>query len=217
MKRSTWTLIIGVPIALGAGWYGYTRYGPAENPDPNHTHADVAVWIHGQQLDFSGEQYMSEAYDPERGQEVRVDPLRKYLHLHDGNGYVIHRHKPGLTFGDFLGSIGFSIAGVSANGDTCWFTMRDDQPFTDCESDALRFFVNGEEISVLSPQDIVEYEFTDGDKLLLSDAQDEVEIRMQLQEMTDDACLYSKTCPWRGDPPTENCIADPTVPCVIPE
>ena len=38
----------------------------------------------------------------------------------------------------------------------------------------------------------------------------------ELQEMTDDACKYSKTCPWRGEPPAESCIADPAVPCTAP-
>ena len=42
-------------------------------------------------------------------------------------------------------------------------------------------------------------------------------ITEQKEEMTDDACLYSKTCPWRGEPPAENCIADPEVPCVLGE
>jgi hypothetical protein len=58
-----------------------------------------------------------------------------------------------------------------------------------------------------------DYVFEDGDALLLTDATDEKEVQNQLSAMTHDACLYSQTCPERGKPPVENCVADPTVPC----
>ena len=38
-----------------------------------------------------------------------MNPDRKYLHLHDGNGHVIHRHKPDLTLGDFFHSLGMTM------------------------------------------------------------------------------------------------------------
>ena len=61
---------------------------------------------------------------------------------------------------------------------------------------------------------VPEYVFNDVDMIFLTDSTDETVIQNQLSQLTDDACLYSRTCPWRGDPPTENCIADPSVPCV---
>jgi hypothetical protein len=233
-----------IAVAIGVA-VAFNMYGPQQNPDPNHTHADFAVWVNGQRMDFSDQKYMSEAY--EEGKEVRVDPLRKYLHLHDGNGHVVHRHKPVLTFGEFLESIGFSLS--EGNGvDVACVTLPDGR--TLCDANPLQgwlVLVNnaplgcsrawGEVVcggpgeTLLNRQsDIVDlwnYVFEDGDQILLSygpyfeegeegGTPDTREMRREWELMTDDACRYSQTCPWRGAPPTENCIADPAVPCVAP-
>ena len=58
------------------------------------------------------------------------------------------------------------------------------------------------------------YVFADEDKILITTAVDDTELQKELKLLTDDACLYSQTCPERGEPPTENCIADPAVPCI---
>lgn len=187
---------------------------PAKNPDPNHTHADFAVWIEGKQFDFSQPQYMSETPKKDASGKVLVDkdgapvmteiPGRKYQHLHDGNGHVTHRHKPGLTFADFFKTIGFTLT------DTCFTT---DTGESTCNSDQKKWqmFVNGKEIPMKAA-----YDFTDLDKILITYAANNAEIQKELAAMTDQACEYSKTCPEHGEPPTENCIADPSVPCVAP-
>jgi hypothetical protein len=216
---------IGVAVALNV-------FGPQENPDPNHTHADFAVWMPTggdpeqasnrfvEKLDFSDQKYMSEAYDPNNGQELRVDPLRKYLHLHDGNGHIIHRHKPGLTLGEFFKSIGAEMTtSYFENGqelqNNCF--MWEDiagQKNTRCSGEfgyMIHMYVNGQEVSY-NP----DYVFNDGDKILIISASEDGEIGTALDEITNDACLYSRTCPWRGPAPTENCIADPSIPCVAP-
>lgn len=163
----------------------------AENPDPNHTHADFAVYINGEFIDFSDNEYMSGLSTDEY--------LHKYLHLHDNVGTVVHRHKPGLTLGEFFGSLG-----LNATND-CFMDKCSD------ESNQWRMFVNGEEVPVN-----IDYVFTDIDQILLTYGANDETVQEQLQKMTDDACLYSRTCPQRGDPPAENCIADPSVPCVVP-
>lgn len=192
---------------------------PAKNPDPNHTHADFAVWINGERLDFSGEEFMSGvSTDPH---SHPTDGPRKYLHLHDGNGDVAHRHKPGLAFGEFLVLLGVGIRSVADGSGQC--VVIGDQQYCDVEGKSWLFLVNGERYR---PQDGTQlqdlayarqYVFADTDKLLLSYGSDEARIGGEWAFITDDACLYSRTCPWKGDPPTENCIADPEVPCVIPE
>lgn len=194
--------------------------GPAVNPDPNHTHADLAVWVNGQQLDFTDERYMSGA--PEDGeQRVReAHPLRQYLHLHDGVGHVIHRHKPGLTLGDFFVSIGLPMTESCLTLDDYQYALLDEEWIESfdigrelCTNGKFhwRMFVNGSEIP-FDPG----YEFQDLDKILLVYGAGD-QFPDQWAEMSDDACLYSRTCPERGDPPAENCIADPAIPCVIVE
>ncbi len=171
------------------------------NPDPNHTHGDFAIWIDGKQLDLSGEQYMSGSSDEtEHSQE-----LSQYLHLHDGNGHVLHRHKPGLTLGEFVDSLpGMHYGENKLVFRDCLHCQYAKGTFE------VRLFVNGTENPAGST-----YVFSDLDSLLITNATDPVELRMQQRSMTDDACLYSKTCPERGKAPTEGCIADPTVPCKL--
>jgi hypothetical protein len=206
MIRKPLFIVLPGLIALGLIFtFGRT---PAANPDPNHTHADFAVWIDGKELDFAKDEFMSGLstdadHDNEEGN-------RKYLHLHDGNGHVVHRHKPGLTLGEFFGTLGFETMQIQNDvAGWCWRTSGKDP----CESGPMRLFVNGEEF--LSKTGPLEYEFQDGDQLLITDATDSTDVEKELTALTDDACMYSKTCPWKGDPPTENCIADPTVPCVV--
>lgn len=180
---------------------------PVPNPDPNHTHADFAVWVNGEKLDFSAEDLMSESESEETDDdhEAHGHKHHPYLHLHDGVGHVIHRHKPGLSFEEFFTSlqVGFD--------ELCYASFA---PLADgqiCGETPFRLFVNGEEIAF----DLA-YVFGDTDQVLITNAATDAEVQRQLTEMTDDACRYSKTCPWRGDPPAENCIADPAVPCVAP-
>lgn len=218
MKRFLPVIIAAIAIG-GSIVYGMTR--DYQNPDPNHTHADFAIWVNGVQLDFTDQLYMSEAYDPNNGQEIRVDPMRKYLHLHDNIGTVVHRHKPGLTLGEFMASIGNPMDGQCitvdesqyASLDAGWKESFDVQPAL-CDNGKFRWTMVVNEQQV--PFDPT-YVFTDEDQVLLSYGASDTAWQEQWDSMTNEACLFSKTCPWRGVPPAENCIADPAVPCVAPE
>ena len=178
----------------------------AVNPDPNHTHMDFAVWINGSQLDFSGPEMMSgSSKDEPEDEHADDDHKHPTLHLHDGVGHVLHRHKPGLTLKEFFDSI---KVGFDDHCYTSFMPMADGQICS--EKWVLRMFVNGAE---RTPFD-TDYVFVDLDRILITDATDGPELEEQLRQLTDDACLYSKTCPERGEPPAEGCVADPTVPCV---
>jgi len=216
------------------GAVAFVTYEPPKNPDPNHTHADFAVWMDGKQLDFSGGEFMSSPPaevagvpfldvasahgDEEDGHTV---PGREYLHLHEGNGHVIHKHKPGLTIGDFFISIGAKMIkgpiverGETLDTDCFEWTMASEMN-TRCSGElgrTLRMFVNNQEVD-FDP----DYAFQDLDQILIIHALNDEEVQVALRQLTNDACLYSKTCPWRGEAPAESCLADPAVPCVIPE
>jgi len=167
----------------------------AVNPDPNHTHADLAIWMEGQPIDLSAEKYMLNegSNDPEK----ETKP-----HLHDGNALIIHRHKAGQSIGEFLEAI-------DINATNQCVTL--DNGSTVCNGGVKRWqmFVNGIE-RPLDPS----YVFADLDQILLTYGASEEQVAEQLQSLSDDACLYSQTCPERGKPPVENCVADPAVPCV---
>lgn len=171
----------------------------AENPDPNHTHADFAIFMNGEQMDFSKNEYMSGLPADDAAHDEDSEHKHEYLHLHDNVGTVIHSHKPGQTIGEFFASIGL--------------TASDDCFLETCNTDDARWrmFVQQEEIPMN-----MDYVFSDVDQILVSYGATDAEIQEQFTQVTDDACLYSKTCPQRGDPPAENCISDPAIPCVVP-
>ncbi len=192
-------------VFIGACYYIYLQirpHIPAKNPDPNHTHADFAVWIDGRMWDFSQAHYMSGlSTDDHTGGTHGEKDL--YFHLHDNNGHVIHSHKPGLPLAQFFTSLGWTFADGCFSTDTA-------EKFCNDATRTWQMYVNGQS----QPFDL-SYNFADDDKILLTYGADKAEIQKELDQLTDDACKYSKTCPWKGAPPTENCIADPKVPCKI--
>lgn len=209
-QKRNW-LSDAAPVLMGifftALFFGFAKVssiGPTVNPDPNHSHADFAVYFSGEKFDFAQQKYMSAVpVQDENGETVLAERRdRQFLHLHDMNGDVVHRHKPGLTLGEFFSSLGFTMT------DTCLTT---DEDMTACNEgdEKWRMFVNGIE-QPFSPS----FEWNDLDTLLITYGSSDAEIQEQLDQMSDDACLYSQTCPERGEPPEENCISDPTVPCV---
>jgi len=187
-----------------------------QNPDPNHTHVDFALWIEGEKIDLSGDEFMSGLSTDEHTHDEEGEYHHQYLHLHDGNGHVMHSHKPGQTLRTFFESLGFAFSKDGLN--VC---IQAPGKSRVCEDEAMHrnwiFIVNGEKKPFLD----IEYAFQDLDKVLIvlsktDDGDEHPEAWGYWEQMTDDACLYSKRCPWRGDPPTENCVADPAVPCVAP-
>ena len=178
MKRALFLLPVLLLVACER------EYVP--NPDPNHMHADFAVWVDGVQVDSSGDKYMSGLSTDEEGEHHHP-----YLHLHDHIGHVIHSHKPGQTLREFFDSIDFKFP----------------KPL-----ERWTMWINGQE-----EEFNLDYVFQDMDQILLTNSAGSAKVLNELEQLTDDACKYSKTCPWKGEPPTENCVADPAVPCVIPE
>lgn len=184
-----------------------------QNPDLNHTHADFAIWVDDEKLDFSANELMSGISTDEATHDEEGEHLHPYLHLHDNIGYVLHRHKPGLTLAEFFASMQVAFT------EKCYVSLM---PLADgeiCSESPFRLFVRN--MADAEPQwkelpfDTA-YEFRDMDQVLITTAATDAQLTVQMEQMTDDACRYSRTCPWRGDPPTENCIADPAVPCVAP-
>lgn len=232
MKNSLRFLpVIIAAIAMGAAAMTPKQY--AQNPDPNHTHADFAVWVNGTQLDFTDGRYMSappaqaSVFDllvptaHAHEEEVAALPGREYLHLHDGNGHVLHRHKPGLTIGDFFASLGLDMEDTCFTLDDFLFAQLDQGWVADfartkklCNDGKFRWsmIVNGTKVAMnhhYVPQDM--------DKILLSYGSSDTAADEQYKSISDEACRYSQTCLWKGEAPTESCIADPEVPCVLPE
>ncbi len=130
----------------------------------------------------------------EKYQSTEEKPLSSDTHLHDGNGEVIHKHRTLITLGDLFDSIGIQFT------KSC-FILDTKEQFCNNDTNTLKFLVNG----VASDQ-FNTYELRDEDKILISYGDETLEeIQTQIASVSDDACLYSETCPERGKPPTENC------------
>ena len=174
-SRRAMTAAIAIAIAIAAGAYVLA-------PKEVHEHADFAVFLDGEQLDFSHDRHMSDAAH-----------LSERAHLHENNGSVVHKHAAGVTWGEF-----FSTLGMTLNS-SCF--AADDKNYCSNETHKLQMFVNGNEIS-----DIENYIIMDLDRVLISvDTGDS--IQQQLSKVTDFACVYSRRCPERGEAAGESCAA----------
>jgi len=149
-----------------------------------HVHADFSFYVLGQRVDLREEKYQSSA-------QRTNHPT---MHFHDGVDTMIHRHQEGIILGAFLGSLGFTLT------DTC-VTFDSGTNYCSDGNDVLKLYVNGKPVS-----DITNYVTEEGDQILLHFGDPKSpQITTFQEEITDEACLYSGTCPERGDPPFESC------------
>ncbi|MFB6226097.1 MAG: DsbA family protein [Candidatus Paceibacteria bacterium] len=150
-----------------------------------HKHADIAVYINNRKIDLSKPKYQS---DGEQHQH-------KYSHHHDQVGHIIHQHKDGIPLSEHFKSLGMKLT------NKC-FQLDNGAEYCSNENKSLKAFVNGERIT--NPAD---YVFEDLDRILISYGPlTGPNIEQQLDSVTDEACIYSKECPERGDPPEESCV-----------
>ena len=132
-----------------------------------HAHFDLKVYSDGKAVDFTQAKYQST-------HEKELDPD---VHVHDGNGKVVHLHKKDITLGQFFRSINLGVAG--------------------------RLFVNGIEVK----DDLNSFVPKDLDRVLIvSSGTSESQIQALKDSVGNDACIYSLKCTERGTPPPEACV-----------
>lgn len=95
-----------------------------------HAHFDIKIYVNGKAIDLTQDKYQSK-----EGSELDPD-----IHLHDGNGKVVHLHKKDVTLGQFFKSLGLGLTG--------------------------RLFVNGKEVV----GDLNNYAPQDLDRVLVTDS-----------------------------------------------
>ena len=155
--------------------------GRGHTADEFHIHADLLVVIDGQRLDLSQSRYQSDDFR-------QLDPD---LHLHNGDGDVLHIHAPERTLAQFFAALGMRLTdhallaeGVNDAGD---------------DTRQLTLLANGQPVTA-------DYRMADLDRILVvygnSDAR---RISALMAEVSDRACIYSGSCPHRGSPPPEGC------------
>jgi len=193
-------------VAIGLGLLWFTPFGSnvelpfQSSPSPSplvketefHEHFDLGVYVDGQWWDFSQEQYQSSTYDY----------LHEAIHLHDGNGTVVHLHQEGVSLQAFFETLGFEL--------TAECLASEDQVWCEDEAHDLQVLVNGQATN--HSQSIPLHDL---DRILVwYGTLDHPQPIGLMNQVTDEACIYSETCPERGSPPVENCVASADQPCV---
>jgi hypothetical protein len=184
MKKYLIPGVILVAIA-GASYYLYQKHNPfTYYEDEVHVHADFLIYINDKKIDLTDVKYQSST------EQI----LHKNVHLHDGEDNVVHRHAEGITFAEFLGSIGFTLT------NDC-LTTDDGERFCDSEETVLTLYVNKEPYS-----NITSYIPQEEDQVLLYyGTKNNPNLNQYLDSITDESCIYSGTCPERGIAPAESC------------
>ena len=161
-------------------------------PGDVHYHADFKVYLNGQPFDFAQEKYQSE------GTSVKST----YIHLHEGNGDVIHLERSQTNLSYFFASLDMKF------NSTCFRTDAN-QSFCTNETHALSFLVNGAHNNAYGS-----YVFNDLDRMLISYSPiNDPAVLSQMDSVTDKACIESEKCPERGSPATEeDCTGSGTCP-----
>lgn len=150
---------------------------------PVHVHADFAVFTNQSKLDFSQTQYQSS-----------VGHLKdEHVHLHDGDGKVVHRHAEGVTFAQFLTSLGYGLTNDCLTSDT-------NVQFCTNASSSLSLYVNEKAV-----EDKTAYVPQEEDKILLTYGAKDADVKSELASVTDESCIHTGTCPERGVPEVESC------------
>jgi hypothetical protein len=155
------------------------------NDDEYHVHADFRIFVDDTQIDLSDDKFMT----------TGTHLVSEHAHLHDGNGEVKHIHAENVTFAQFLNSLGITLT------DTC-LTIFDGTPMCSEQNQEVLLYVNNE----LYTKPYSLYEPVDDDRILLyyGDPQN-ANIQSYVEEIPNDSCYYSGTCPERGIAPPENC------------
>lgn len=180
--------IVALMVIIFIGILGYRAYQASQMHDHYdtdvHVHSDLAIYVDDEKLDLTADKYQS-APEDEKSDDI---------HLHDGNGNVIHRHSDDITFVQFLDSIGFTFT------DEC-FTLDTGEQYCIDDTNILQLYVNG--IVMENP---TEYTTREEDRILVYyGTLENPNLQSYLDSVTDEACIPSGTCPERGTPVVESC------------
>ncbi len=123
-----------------------------------HTHANILVKIFGDTFDFSAPAYQIKS---------------AWIHFEGNDGTTIHKHATGVTLGYLFETLNIGLT------DECYEFPDRSRSFCSEDENTLKFYINGEKVV-----GVLDYVFTDGDKLLISfGSETPEEIESQLLEL----------------------------------
>lgn len=98
-------VFLAAGLVLGVLFLVAFRFAVAEPPEPTHYHANFAVWVNGERLDLSADQFMEDVGSCAAAGAVLP---RERAHLHNNNADVAHVHDQGVTWGQLLANLGMA-------------------------------------------------------------------------------------------------------------
>ena len=149
-----------------------------------HEHADFAVFINGEKIDFSQAKYQTKLPDD----PTACGDTSKLAHLHAGKGNIAHKHATGVTWQYFFSTLNITLE------KNCITIGNYDNLLCSNKESKLRFMENGKEVDELG-------EIKDLSKVLISYGSEN--LTQQLTHVTDEAKLQSKgaSCAGEGSHP----------------
>jgi len=186
IKENIVALTVGLLVALFIGFITIPNIAINGNSAKNnvsnmHTHADYSMVIEGVKIDFKDDRYQSK----------KSTALVPDIHLHDNKGNIIHRHTEGVTIGSMIDSLGFKYT-------TDCLTTDLGSAYCAVGEKSVQLYVNSK-LEPVGP----DYVTQDLDKILIFFGRP-ADAEKYFNQVTDDACIYSGSCPERGTPPSEN-------------
>lgn len=160
-----------------------SRFALVPIAQPTHYHANFALFVDGERVDLSADEYMEDVAACAAGEAVLP---RARAHLHNNDPDVAHVHHDGVTWGHLFTNLGFGLGAEH-------LAMDDGRILVNDGGRTLKFILNGQ------PQFEVHNELIrPGDRLLVSYGKEgEAEaIRAQAPLVANDAGEFDR----RSDP-----------------
>ena len=139
--------VVGVIVAYSAWVFVNMDQSSAPGGPENagalgsaHEHAGLLVKIFGDTFDFDGPAFQIKS---------------AWIHFEGRDGFTIHKHATGVTLGYLFETLNIGL------DDQC-YVFPDGKSFCTNEDYALKFFINGNQVS-----DIRDYEIDDEDRILI--------------------------------------------------
>lgn len=185
-------LAFGIGILISTlGGYMYTNQSDTfttspntQNDDAYHIHSDWVYSLHGERVDLNSTEFQTTA----------TQSLHPHVHLHDNDDRIVHIHKEEQLFVDFLESLNITLT------DSCLTHFDDSTYCTDTDTEVALY------VNERKHPDPTSYVTADDDAILLYVGEPKnPKLTDLLNSISNDACIYTGTCPERGTAPPEAC------------
>ncbi len=134
MSRKTGPVFL-VGLLAGVLLLGGVRFLAAgADPHDVHYHANWALFLDGERVDFTGDRYMEDVQAC-TADEHRI-PARGRVHLHGNDMDVVHIHHAGVTWGHFLSNLGWGLG-------EDWLVTDEGEVIRPDDGKEFTFIVNG--------------------------------------------------------------------------